>query len=185
MRTRICEMFGIEVPIFAFSHCRDVVVEVSRAGGFGVLGGGVEPEQLEIELAWIDAHAGGRPYGIDFLMPGRSAPVEDALKGEPRDLLPPAHRAFLEKVMAASGVPPLPGDEAARFQREALGRLKIRPDQHRELLDVTFRHPVKLVVSALGKPPPDLVERAHALGIKVFSDALGKHETIADYLNQH
>ena len=31
-------MFGIDVPIFAFSHCRDVVVEVSRAGGMGVLG---------------------------------------------------------------------------------------------------------------------------------------------------
>ena len=38
MRTRLCETFGIEFPIFAFSHCRDVVAAVSRAGGFGVLG---------------------------------------------------------------------------------------------------------------------------------------------------
>lgn len=167
MRTAVCEMFGIETPIFAFSHCRDVVVEVSKAGGFGVFGGGVEPEQLEIELAWIDAHIGGRPYGIDFLMPGRSASVEEAFQGEPRDLLPPPYRAFVEKVMAESGVPPLPEGGAGRFQREALNRLKIRPDQHRALLDVTFRHPVKLIVSALGKPPPELVARAHAQGIKV------------------
>ena len=38
MRTELCERFGIEFPIFAFSHCRDVVAAVSQAGGFGVLG---------------------------------------------------------------------------------------------------------------------------------------------------
>ena len=38
MRTQICEQLGIEFPIFAFTHCRDVVVAVSQAGGLGVLG---------------------------------------------------------------------------------------------------------------------------------------------------
>ena len=33
MRTIVCDMLGIDVPIFAFTHCRDVVVEVSKAGG--------------------------------------------------------------------------------------------------------------------------------------------------------
>ena len=167
MRTRLCEMFGIDLPIFAFSHCRDVVVEVSRAGGFGVLGGGLDPEQLEIELRWIDSHVGGKPYGIDFLMPASSQSVEDALQGEPRDLLPATHRAFMEGVLAGSDIPPIGSQEAAEYQRQSLKRLKIRPDQHRELLDVTFRHPVKLIASALGKPPPGLVERAHAHGAKV------------------
>src|ERR1700721_1152681 len=70
MKTALCEMFGIEVPIFAFSHCRDVVVEVSKAGGLGVLGVGYyTAEQLEIELNWIDDHIGGLPYGVDLLMP--------------------------------------------------------------------------------------------------------------------
>jgi len=167
MRTRMCEMFGIDVPIFAFSHCRDVVVEVSRAGGFGVLGGGLEPEQLEIELRWIDEHIGGRPYGVDFLMPGRSASVEDALEGEPRDLLSTRHRAFIEDVLGQSEIPLFSPQEAAEYQRASLGRLKIRPDQHLDLLDVTFRHPVKLIASALGRPPPGLVERAHAHGARV------------------
>ena len=54
MKNPICQMFGIDVPIFAFSHCRDVVAAVSRAGGFGVFGGGVQPEQLELELNWLD-----------------------------------------------------------------------------------------------------------------------------------
>lgn len=38
MHTAICDELGIEFPIFAFTHCRDVVVAVSKAGGFGVLG---------------------------------------------------------------------------------------------------------------------------------------------------
>ena len=38
MQTPITELFGIEFPIVAFTHCRDVVAAVSRAGGLGVLG---------------------------------------------------------------------------------------------------------------------------------------------------
>ncbi len=39
MHTALCDELGIEFPpIFAFTHCRDVVVAVSKAGGFGVLG---------------------------------------------------------------------------------------------------------------------------------------------------
>ena len=57
MKSPICEMLDIEFPLIAFTHCRDVVCEVSKAGGFGVLGAaGYGPEQLEIELAWIDEH---------------------------------------------------------------------------------------------------------------------------------
>mgnify|MGYP000258702883 CR=1 FL=1 len=38
MQSRICEMLDIEFPLLAFSHCRDVVVAVSKAGGMGVFG---------------------------------------------------------------------------------------------------------------------------------------------------
>ena len=62
----------IEFPIFAFTHCRDVVVAVSKAGGFGVLGAvGFTPEQLEIELNWIDEHIGDQPYGVDIVIPNK------------------------------------------------------------------------------------------------------------------
>ena len=55
MKSPICEMLEIEFPLVAFSHCRDVVVAVSKAGGCGVLGAvGMSPEQLEKELKWID-----------------------------------------------------------------------------------------------------------------------------------
>ena len=56
MNNQVCRLTGCEFPLFAFSHCRDVVVAVSKAGGFGVLGATrLSPEQLEEELAWIDA----------------------------------------------------------------------------------------------------------------------------------
>src|SRR5476651_883804 len=70
MKNALCRMTGAEFPLFAFSHCRDVVAAVSRAGGFGVLGcSSYGSHQLEEELAWIDAHVDGRPYGVDILFP--------------------------------------------------------------------------------------------------------------------
>ena len=72
MQTDLAKRLGIEFPIFAFTHCRDVVVAVSKAGGFGVLGAvGFTPEQLETELNWIDEHIGDRPYGVDIVIPGK------------------------------------------------------------------------------------------------------------------
>ena len=54
METAICDMLGIDIPLLAFSHCRDVVAAVTNAGGFGVLGAvTLTPEQLEQELNWI------------------------------------------------------------------------------------------------------------------------------------
>src|SRR5215471_9022466 len=80
MQNRLCEMFGIEFPVCAFTHCRDVAAAVSRAGGMGVLGAlAFSPEQLEIELSWIDEHCGGKPYGVDVVMPVKSADREAGL----------------------------------------------------------------------------------------------------------
>src|SRR5579871_5762299 len=72
MRTPLCDRLGIDLPIFAFSHCRDVVAAVSKAGGFGVLGAvGFKPGQLQVELEWIDEHVGDKPYGVDIVIPGK------------------------------------------------------------------------------------------------------------------
>jgi len=70
MKSPICDQLGIEFPLVAFTHCRDVVCEVSKAGGMGVLGAaGFGPEQLAIELKWIDEHIAGKPYGVDLIVP--------------------------------------------------------------------------------------------------------------------
>ena len=72
MKPAICEQFGIDFPLFAFSHCRDVVAAVTNAGGFGVLGAtAFTPEQLDQELSWIDDQVGGKPYGVDLIVPAK------------------------------------------------------------------------------------------------------------------
>src|ERR1700747_1224562 len=77
MNTRICQMLGIDFPLVAFSHCRDVVASVSRAGGFGVLGAtAFTPDQLDLELKWIDDHIDGKPYGVDVLIP-ENVPIKE------------------------------------------------------------------------------------------------------------
>ena len=159
MQTNICKTLNCAVPIFAFSHCRDVVVEVTKAGGFGVLGAStVSPEQLEAELRWIDAHTEGRPYGVDVIIPVKFDAEAERDPGDMSKLIPARHRQFMDGLLDAAGVPPLPPDEAARVHKEIVeGRGSHTPEGARRLLKVALTHPhVRLVVSALGAPPPDI-----------------------------
>src|SRR4030067_2809167 len=95
MRTPVCDALKCEVPIFAFSHCRDVIVEVTKAGGFGVLGlATFPPERVEQELRWIDAHIGDKGYGVDVLIPGKYAQEAERTTGTVRGLIPEGHREF-------------------------------------------------------------------------------------------
>jgi len=160
LRTQIADRLGCEVPIFAFSHCRDVVVEVTKAGGFGVLGAGTfSPEQLEAELRWIDEHVGDRAYGVDVIIPTRYDREAETVAGDPAELIPHEHRAFMARLLEAEGVPELPPDERSRVHKEIVeGRGAMTPEGARHLLQVILRHPrVRLVVSALGAPPEDTV----------------------------
>ncbi|MGH8918837.1 MAG: nitronate monooxygenase, partial [Actinomycetes bacterium] len=164
MRTPICDMFGIDLPIFAFSHCRDVVAAVSRAGGLGVLGAlAFTTEQLEIELNWIDEHVGGKPYGLDVLIPenmataGEVGVTYNSLKAR----VPPAHSAFAHHLLEHIGVQADPqtisDDRPQPFD----------PDQAMRVLDAAFAHPIKLIANALGVPPPAMIEMGHQRGVPV------------------
>ncbi|MCJ7671048.1 MAG: nitronate monooxygenase family protein [Acidimicrobiia bacterium] len=168
MKTRATEMFGLDLPIFAFSHCRDVVAAVSKAGGMGVLGAlAFTPEELEMELAWIDEHVDGKPYGVDVVMPANYAGKGGDLDPDHMDeqlsaMIPQEHKDFIERVLAEHNVPPLPADEDA-----GSGLLGWTYEGARPQVDVAFAHPIKLLVNALGPPPPDIIEEAHAHGVKV------------------
>src|SRR5688500_6409626 len=99
MNNRLCEMFGIEVPLFAFSHCRDVVVEVSKAGGLGVLGmARMSADRVHEQLQWIDERIDGKPYGIDILNPASYAELGDR-KFDPERLFPQAQREFVKRLL--------------------------------------------------------------------------------------
>lgn len=170
MKTRIARQLNCEVPIFAFSHCRDVVVEVTKAGGFGVLGAGTYgPDQLEAELRWIDDHVEGRPYGVDVIIPTKYDVDAEARVLDPEALIPQDHRAFMENLLAKEGVPELPEEEKARVHKEIVeGRGQMTPDGARKLVDVALRHPqVTFVVSALGAPPEDVVRKLKAQGVTI------------------
>ncbi|MEO8299562.1 MAG: nitronate monooxygenase family protein [Burkholderiales bacterium] len=168
MKNPICEMFGIEVPIFGFSHCRDVVTEITKAGGLGVLGTAYyTAEQLEMELKWIDARVGDKPYGVNLLLPQN---YETVGSGERLDFdkLPDEQVKFVRDLLDAGGVPRLPEAERDTLLREALDKLHMTPEHADELLEVTLRHPnIKLVVSGLGTPPKEIVKMLQARGLKV------------------
>jgi NAD(P)H-dependent flavin oxidoreductase YrpB (nitropropane dioxygenase family) len=167
MRTRVSEQFGIEFPIFAFSHCRDVVAAVSRAGGLGVLGAlAFTPDELEVELKWLDEHLDGKPYGVDVVMPASYAGADlggTDLERRLDEMIPSQHRRFVEETLERHGVPPLPetaGDGRHRLLgwTDATGRPQV---------EVALAHPIALLANALGPPPPDVVEHAHAAGVPV------------------
>jgi len=167
MKNKLCEMFGIDVPVFAFSHCRDVVVEVSKAGGMGVLGmARMDPERVEEELNWIDDHIDGKPYGIDVLMSGN---VEDSgdLKFEPEKLLPETHVNFVREMLDNAGIPPLPAEEEKTIMQDIVKGMNFTPRESLEMIETAMRHPIKLIVNALGTPPASLIEEAHAKDIKI------------------
>ncbi len=181
MKTPICERLGCELPIFAFSHCRDVIVEVTRAGGFGVLGAATfSPEQLEAELRWIDQHVEGRHYGVDVIIPTKYDKEAEKTLEDLEQLIPQEHRDFMEKILTEAGIPPLPDGERQRILREIVdGRGNMTPDGARRLLQVAYQHPqVTMVVSALGSPPPDVIEELKARKI-VIGAMCGKAEHAA------
>lgn len=168
MHTPLCDELGIEFPIFAFTHCRDVVVAVSRAGGFGVLGAvGFTPEQLEIECAWIDAHIGDHPYGVDIVIPnkyeGMNADVSgDELAEMLKKMVPQQHLDFAKKILADHGVPTADADSNAL---QLLGWTEATATPQ---VEVALQHPkVTLIANALGTPPVEMIKHIHAAGRKV------------------
>ncbi len=170
MHTQICDDLGIEFPIFAFTHCRDVVVAVSKAGGFGVLGAvGFSPEQLEIELNWIDEHIGDHTYGVDIVIPNKYEGMDadmsaDDLTKMLQDMVPQGHLDFARKLMTDHGVP-LPPPEEGDNSLQLLGWTEATATPQ---VEIALRHPkMTLIANALGTPPADMIQLIHDAGRKV------------------
>lgn len=167
MKSRLCERLGIEFPLFAFSHCRDVIAEVSKAGGFGVLGAaGHTPESLEIELKWLDEHTQGAPYGVDVIVPTSMDAKEGGLTAADIEArIPPEHRAYVNGILAQHGIDT--SDLWQNAPRDDFGN-NMRAAGAANILAVALAHPqVKMVVNALGVPPPVMFEMARARNVLV------------------
>ena len=159
---KIRSLVGAEFPLFAFSHCRDVVAAVSRAGGFGVLGGSsFTPEALEAELAWIDDHVDGKPYGVDILIPEHQ-PLGDIVDVDALlAMVPTSHVDFAANLLRQHGIAVGNGDVLEKITVTTM------PEVGEALMDVAFRHPIRLMVNALGIAPPSMIERSRSHGVPV------------------
>ena len=174
MKSKAAELLSIEFPIFAFSHCRDVVAAVSNAGGYGVLGAVAHtPEELDIDLTWIEEQTQGRPFGVDLLIPRKfTGAAEGGIdRSSLKAMIPDGHRAFLEHLLQDFDIPPLEprpdrgaGPVQGGYKRAGL---QVDPVSMAPLIDVAFAHQTTMLASALGTPPAWLVEDAHSRGVKV------------------
>jgi NAD(P)H-dependent flavin oxidoreductase YrpB (nitropropane dioxygenase family) len=164
MHTKIARELGLEFPIFAFTHCRDVAAAVSKAGGLGVLGvAGHGLENLKMELDWIESQVGDKPYGVDLLLPAKFVGSDrggfDASELDAR--IPEEHRRFLDDLMAQHEVPQLPQDAELRPE------FSVGYEKQRDVIELVFQHRISLIASALGPPPPWMIEMGREHGVKV------------------
>ena len=164
MKSPVCDMLGVEFPLFAFSHCRDVVAAVSRAGGFGVLGATTHtPETIEQELKWIDDHVDGKPYGLDVLIPDNisTSGEKNVTWNSLETRISAQHRAFTRNLLNKHGIEltttPVPDNQPQPFD----AGLAL------EVLEASFRHPIRLIANALGVPPKAMIEMGRKHGVPV------------------
>ncbi|MFP6600585.1 MAG: nitronate monooxygenase [Deltaproteobacteria bacterium] len=163
MNTQLARDLGLEFPIFAFTHCRDVAAAVSKAGGLGVLGVATHsPKTLEAELDWIEKEIGDKPYGVDLLLPVRFVGSDEKFDGaKMNEMIPDEHRQFLDDLLDQHDVPALPADTKLA---QPIG---VGYEQQREVIEMCFERRISLIASALGPPPDWMIEQGRAKGIKV------------------
>ncbi|WP_399934359.1 NAD(P)H-dependent flavin oxidoreductase [Streptomyces kanamyceticus] len=162
MQTELSKKLGAEHAIFGFTPFPAVAAAISRAGGFGVLGAVryTAPDELARDLDWMQEHVDGRPYGLDVVMPAKK--VEGVTEADVEAMIPKGHRQFVQDTLAKHGVPELAEGEASGWR--ITGWME---QVARDQLDVAFDYPIRLLANALGSPPADVVERAHARGVLV------------------
>lgn len=179
MNSPICEMLDIEFPLLAFSHCRDVVAAVSKAGGMGVFGAvSLPPDRLREELDWIDAHVDGKPYGIDLIVPNKFEG-----KGERLDTdkliasVPQTHKDFANSILAGYDIDS--DDLDAARQRSTNFAKGLRDDGAASSLEIAFQYPIKLVANALGVPPKVMLDLGKQHGVPVAALVGAKEHAVA------
>ena len=164
MLSELAKEMGLEFPIFAFTHCRDVAAGVSKAGGLGVLGvAGHSIENLQMEMDWIENEIGDKPYGVDLWLPTKFAGSDRGGfdSDEIDERIPEEHRRFVDDLMKQYDVPPLP-DGVKLGPTYSVGY-----ESQRDLIEYLFSRKISLIASALGPPPAWMIEEGRARGVKV------------------
>jgi NAD(P)H-dependent flavin oxidoreductase YrpB (nitropropane dioxygenase family) len=165
-------LLGIDLPLLAFSHCRDVVAAVTNAGGFGVLGAvTLTPEELEHELNWIEDKVRGKPYGVDLIVPETSVGKGQRLTSEQfADMIPAEYGDYVDALLADHGIEPV--------ARTRPPRVSVTDDASETLMEVAFKHPIKLIANALGRPPQSMLDAGKSHGVPVAALAGAREHAI-------
>jgi NAD(P)H-dependent flavin oxidoreductase YrpB (nitropropane dioxygenase family) len=173
LKTKLCDMLGIEYPILSAGMGPtligektgapvELVVAVSEAGGLGVLGGsGFTVEELRDAIREIKAQT-GKPFGVDLLLPKSvAAPAGGDVKELPLSevlkKLPEPHREWIRKVRAEMGLSDV----------DVMIKLNSTTNRPTESIQVCIEEQVPLFCAGLGNPG-FMVEQAHAAGMKVL-----------------
>lgn len=174
MRTALTQMLGIRHPLVGFSRSPGVVVAVSRAGGLGVFAAtAYRPDELAAQLTWIEQQTGGRPYGVDLLVPPATEGGADLL-ATLRAQIPERHIRFVQGLLTEYGIDAPDLRRGTGASDDTVRGLS--PEGVQQILDVTFAHRVALIANGLGTPPQAMLDGGRAHGVPVASlVGAGKH----------
>src|SRR3989304_4433135 len=160
LHTKLCDMLGIEFPIVAFTHCKDVAAAVINAGGFAVIGEGRRtPDEIRADVKWMRERVGSKPFGVDLLLPASVPP-----KGTVEELMaqvPEEHKKFVQGIKERYNIP----DPKSRPEFHKLQWLS--QEGSRRQIDAVLEERGPVFASGLGSPA-FVVEAAHARGIQVW-----------------
>ncbi len=155
MKTELCERFGIDIPIFGFSHAVEVVAAVTNAGGYGVYGATRRlAAEIADEVKAIRDAVEDRPFGLDLVIPDKVPERNDRAELEMK--VPDAHRRFVEGLERKYSVPkPSAPGMRTRFIRS-------REIQDSQIAAVA-ESDVNMVALGIGCPP-EVVELMKSKG---------------------
>lgn len=176
LRTKLCDMLGIEYPILSAGMGPtligertgapvELVVAVSEAGGLGVLGGsGFTVDELRDAIREIRKLT-DKPFGVDLLLPknldlggglGQRGPEQVPLSVVLKSI-PKPHQKWIAKVREELGLP----------KTEIMVRMNTTTMRPQEAVQVCLDEKVPLFCAGLGNPG-FMVKEAHARGMKVL-----------------
>ena len=183
LRTRICDLLGIEYPVLLAGMGPtvggsnkgvagpDLVAAVSNAGGLGVLGGtGFGPDEMEREILRI-RELTDKPFGVDILLPvlGPSKGGSDhaPTSAELRSMIPSAHAAEVDALRTKLGLPETAPRErsAGSVGEQTMSSALFDPQSQ---IDVIVGMSVPVLATGLGDPSPFMRQLRDA-GIKIVS----------------
>lgn len=176
LKTKLCEMLGIEYPILSAGMGPtligentgapvELVVAVSEAGGLGVLGGsGFTVDELRDAIREIKAQT-DKPFGVDLLLPQKidlgggmgSRDIDQLPLSEILKTIPQPHKEWVEKIKTEMNLP----------DTDVMVRMNTTTMRPQESVKVCLEERVPLFCAGLGNPG-FMVADAHENGMKVL-----------------